>query len=348
MSSPFSQTSATTSSSSSTPDAGSPPVTSGRVGSTSAPGADPVRQLEESIERIIVGKRQVVRLTIAALLARGHVLIEDVPGVGKTTLAHALARSLDCSFQRIQFTNDLLPSDIVGVSVFDSKTGEFSFKPGPLFANVVLADEINRTTPKTQSCLLEAMNEAQVSVDGRTYALPKPFLIIATQNPVEYHGTFPLPESQMDRFMVRLRMGYPSSADERRILTSGNPALSVMQMDSVLHGADIIQIQNRVETVRVDGSIVDYLLRLVEVTRSSPLIELGISPRGALALYRLCQAFALVEGRDYCIPDDVKQLALPALAHRLILSSKVNPTGRGGMQAGEILGELMDSVPVPV
>ncbi|MBI3890896.1 MAG: MoxR family ATPase [Candidatus Wallbacteria bacterium] len=309
---------------------------------------DSVRKLEESIERIIVGKREVVRLTIAALLSKGHVLIEDVPGVGKTTLAHALARSLDCTFQRIQFTNDLLPSDIVGVSVFDTKRGEFSFKPGPLFANVVLADEINRTTPKTQSCLLEAMNEAQVSVDGRTYPLPKPFLIIATQNPVEYHGTFPLPESQMDRFMVRLRMGYPSTEDERRILTSGNPAQNVSQMDHVLLGSDILQIQTRVEAVRMDGSIVDYMLQVVERTRSSPLIELGISPRGALALYRLCQAFALVEGRDFVVPDDVKRLAVPALAHRLILSAKVNPTGRGTAQTAEILAEILDSVHVPV
>lgn len=289
-----------------------------------------------------------MRLTVAALLTRGHVLVEDVPGVGKTTLAHALAASLGCSFQRIQFTNDLLPSDIVGVSVYDPKTGEFSFKPGPLFANVVLADEINRTTPKTQSCLLEAMNEAQVSVDGRTYALPRPFLIVATQNPVEYHGTFPLPESQMDRFMVRLKMGYPAPEDERRILVGRNPAQCVSELRPVLTSADVVSLQDSVELVRVDGSLVDYMLRLVDRTRRSPLIELGISPRGALALYRLSQAFAMVEGRDYCTPDDVKAMAQPALAHRLVLSSKVSPTGRGNVQGVEILGEILDSVPVPV
>lgn len=307
-----------------------------------------VRDLQDSIQKIIVGKPEAVRLTLAALFARGHILIEDVPGVGKTTLAHALARSVDCSFQRIQFTNDLLPSDIVGVSVYDAKKGEFEFKPGPLFANVILADEINRTTPKTQSCLLEAMNEAQVSVDGRTYDLPRPFLLMATQNPVEYHGTFPLPESQLDRFIVRLEIGYPDLKDERRILTGTNPAHAVASLSPVMHARDILALQDRVETVRVDESLVDYMLRLVHRTRSSDLIELGISPRGALALHRLCQAFAMVEGRDYCVPDDVKKMAIPALAHRLILSSKVSPTGRGSDQTVEILSEILDAVPVPV
>ena len=310
--------------------------------------AKKLRALEASIEKIIVGKRQTVRLTLAALLARGHVLIEDIPGVGKTTLAHALARSLDCGFQRIQFTNDLLPSDIVGVSIYDSKTGEFQFKEGPIFTNIVMADEINRTTPKTQSCLLEAMNESQISVDGRTYALPQPFFILATQNPVEYHGTFPLPESQMDRFSVRLKMGYPDPDDERRILKGRNPAKAVADLAPVLHGDDIISLQDAVERVRVDDSLVDYVLAIVEKTRTSPLIELGISPRGAIALHRLCQAHAMVQGRDYCIPDDVKTMAVPALAHRLMLSSRVNPTGRGSDQSVEILSEILDAVPVPL
>ncbi|MGH7324883.1 MAG: AAA family ATPase [Candidatus Rokuibacteriota bacterium] len=277
---------------------------------------DRVRRLEASLNRCILGKPDVVRLAVAGLLARGHVLIEDAPGVGKTTLAAALARSIGGRFQRIQFTSDMLPSDILGVSVWQPDRGEFVFKQGPLFTNIVLADEINRTTPKTQSSLLEAMNEAQVSIDHATYPLPRPFMVLATQNPREYEGTYPLPESQLDRFLLRIRIGYPEAADEKAILRG--VAAPPESVEPVLTAADVLGLQEETEHVRVDESVLDYLMALVAATRSSPLLGLGVSPRGSRALLRAAQAAALADNRDYVVPDDVKQLAVPVLAHRVV------------------------------
>ena len=314
---------------------------------------EPIRRLEASIGTALVGKSEVVRLAVIGLLARGHVLIEDVPGVGKTTLAQALARSLGCSFQRIQFTSDLLPSDILGVSVYDSKSGEFVFKPGPLFANIVLADEINRTTPKTQSGLLEAMNEFQVSLDHHTYPLPQPFMVLATQNPLEYHGTHPLPESQLDRFLLRIRIGYPERADEKVILRGGGLA-AIERIDPVLSPEEVARLQAAAQQVRVDESILDYVMALVEATRRSPLLALGVSPRGAQALVRAAQAQAQADGREYVLPDDVKALAVPALAHRVLVRSRASvedgTTRRPGGQAVEaetVIRALLQEIPVP-
>jgi len=256
-----------------------------------------IRRLEANINKVLVGKPEAVRLVVIGLLARGHLLIEDVPGVGKTTLAQALARSLGCSFQRIQFTSDLLPSDILGVSIYDRKTGEFVFKPGPLFASIVLADEINRATPKTQSGLLEAMNEFQVSLDHHTYPLPQPFMVLATQNPLEYHGTHPLPESQLDRFLLRIRIGYPERADEKIILRGGGLA-ALEAVGPVLSPEEVTLLQTSAQRVSVDESILDYVMALVEATRRSPILALGVSPRGAQVLVRAAQAHAFAEGRD--------------------------------------------------
>lgn len=301
--------------------------------------------LEENIRRVLVGKPETVRLAIVALLARGHLLIEDVPGVGKTTLAQALARSLGGTFQRIQFTSDLLPSDILGVSVYDQRKGEFQFKPGPLFANVVLADEINRTTPKTQSSLLEAMNDFQVSVDHHTYHLPQPFIVLATQNPLEYQGTHPLPESQMDRFLLRIRIGYPEEADEKRILKGQRTALALAELQPVLSVEEVLALQEQVEAVRIDEALVNYILAIVRATRSTEALALGVSPRGSLALYRAAQALALSSGRDYSIPDDIKTLAVPALAHRVIV--KAHWSERAGEEAEAIVKEIVEGIPVP-
>src|SRR6266851_1165137 len=270
-----------------------------------------IRRLEENVRRALFGKPEVVRLAIIGLVARGHLLIEDVPGVGKTTLASGLARSIGASFQRIQFTSDMLPSDVLGVSVWEPKRGEFVFKPGPLFTNIVLADEINRTTPKTQSALLEAMNEAQVSLDHSTYPLPRPFMVLATQNPREYEGTFPLPESQLDRFLLRLRIGYPAPADEKAVLRreTAPPAAGVAPVVLV---EEVLSLQEAAERVRAEESVLDYLVALVTATRRSPLLALGVSPRGSLALLRAARARALADGRDYLLPDDVKHLAVAA------------------------------------
>lgn len=305
-----------------------------------------VRRLEASISQALVGKPQVVRLAAIGLLARGHVLIEDVPGVGKTTLAQALARSLGCSFQRIQFTSDLLPSDILGVSVYDPKTGEFVFKPGPLFANIVLADEINRTTPKTQSGLLEAMNEFQVSLDHHTYPLPRPFMVLATQNPLEYHGTHPLPESQLDRFLLRIRIGYPERADEKVILR-GRGLAAIEEVGPVLTPEEVIQLQAATQRVSVEESILDYVMALVEATRRTALLTLGVSPRGAQALIRAAQAQALADERDYVIPDDIKALAGPALAHRVLVRSRLEWAGGQALEAETVIGSLLQEIPVP-
>jgi len=305
-----------------------------------------LHRLQASIEQVLVGKPDVVRLAIVALLARGHLLIEDVPGVGKTTLAQALARSLGLLFQRIQFTSDLLPSDILGVSVFDPRKAEFEFRPGPIFANIILADEINRTTPKTQSSLLEAMNESQVSLDHHTYPLPQPFMVLATQNPLEYQGTHPLPESQLDRFLLRIRVGYPEEAQERQILR-GAGAARLREVRPALDGPTILALQQAVERVRVEESLLGYLMAIVQASRIHPDLSLGVSPRGSLALLRAAQALALLEGRDYCLPDDVKRLAVPALAHRVIARSRWEPTGPGQDDPEAILRQILQETPVP-
>ena len=305
-----------------------------------------IRRLEFNVARALVGKPEVVRLAVIGLLARGHLLIEDVPGVGKTTLAHALAKSLGVSFQRIQFTSDLLPSDILGVSIYDGKTGEFVFKPGPLFSNIVLADEINRTTPKTQSSLLEAMNEHQVSLDHHTYRLPRPFMVLATQNPLEYQGTHPLPESQLDRFLLKIRIGYPDRNDEKEIL-KGAGAAALEQIEPVLSAEEVTDLQATTEKVRVEESLLDYVMAIVGATRCSPLLALGVSPRGALALLRASQAHALVDGREYVVPDDIKRLAVPALAHRVLVRARLERAAGDELEADAIIDALLQEIPVP-
>ena len=307
--------------------------------------AESIQRLETSVARALVGKPGVVRLSVLALLARGHLLIEDVPGVGKTTLAQALARSLGCSFQRIQFTSDLLPSDILGVSVYEPKTGEFVFKAGPVFAHIVLADEINRTSPKTQSGLLEAMNEFQVSLDHHTYPLPQPFMVLATQNPLEYHGTHPLPESQFDRFLLRIRIGYPERADEKSILRG--QGLAVGELTPVLSPGEVVRLQEAAQRIIVDESVLDYVMALVEATRRTPLLAVGVSPRGAQALVAVARAQALAEGRGYVIPDDVKGLAIPALAHRVRVRSSMEWPEGGTTEAETIIDSLLREIPVP-
>jgi MoxR-like ATPase len=310
--------------------------------------ADRIEALQATVERVIRGKPEAVRLAIVTLLAGGHLLIEDVPGVGKTTLAHALARALDCSFQRIQFTSDLLPSDVIGLSVYNQQDSRFEWKPGPIFANVILADEINRTTPKTQSALLEAMAEGHVTVEGVTHALPTPFIVLATQNPIEHHGTYPLPESQLDRFMLRLRIGYPGAVDEKQILRDREHAEPLDQMEPVMSGADVLELQKAVSDVSVDDAIVDYLMRIVAATRASDMLDLGVSPRGTLALFRAAQALALTEERSYCLPDDVKRLVVPVFAHRIAVSSRYSSAMRRSEEAEAVLREIMKTVSVPL
>lgn len=307
-----------------------------------------IEGLLASVEKVIRGKRSSLELAVITLLARGHLLIEDVPGVGKTTLAYALARSLDCTFHRIQFTSDLLPSDLTGISVYNQHTGRFEFRRGPLFANVVLADEINRTTPKTQSALLEAMSEGSVTADDQTHSLPNPFMVIATQNPIDHHGTFPLPESQLDRFLMRIRMGYPGESEEKEILREGISYRSAEELEAVLSIRQILQLQDAVREVAVEESLLDYILQLIRETRRHDLLSLGVSPRGAMALYRSAQARALVHGRDYCVPDDIKMLAVPVLAHRVVVSQKMaSPVGEAD-EAEWIIRDLLEKVPVPV
>ena len=320
-------------------------VASGAAPATASTSQANLRRLLDNIGSVVLGKPEVIRLAVVALLAEGHVLIEDVPGVGKTLLARAIAASLDCSFRRLQFTPDLLPSDILGSSIYNAASGEFVFKPGPIFANVILADEINRTTPRTQSALLEAMSDGQVSVEGTTHVLEPPFLVLATQNPFEFEGTYVLPESQLDRFMIRLRMGYPVRAEERDILTSHRRGEPVGALRPVLSTAEALDLQRAVRQVRVDDAIADYLLDLVHATRETPDLHVGVSTRGALTLYRAAQSLALVSGRDYVVPDDVKTLAVPVLAHRVI--------GKSFLQAGEfgaseaIIRDLLDRLRVP-
>ncbi|MBW7956513.1 MAG: AAA family ATPase [Deltaproteobacteria bacterium] len=305
-----------------------------------------VGALRANLERAVRGKPAVIDLAITALLAKGHLLIEDVPGVGKSTLAHGLAKSLDCSFQRIQFTSDLLPSDIVGVTVFNQAARVFEFRPGPVFANIVLADEINRATPKTQSALLEAMNERQVSVDRATYPLPSPFMLLATQNPIEFSGTFPLPESQLDRFMICLRMGYPDEEHERSIIKSSGENRALDGLGPVLDADDVEALQAISSRVRVDEDLVTYILSIASATRSHRAIRLGVSPRAAMAMYRAAQALALASGRDYCIPDDIKTLSGPVFAHRIIPAEQGLDTG---IETGlSLIKEIVGTVKIPL
>ncbi|MFH1723514.1 MAG: MoxR family ATPase [Elusimicrobiota bacterium] len=303
-------------------------------------------KLIAGINSVLIGKEEAVLETVVTLIARGHLLIEDVPGIGKTLLALALAKSIDASFRRIQFTNDLLPSDILGLNLYNQREQRFEFRPGPIFSHVVLADEINRSTPKTQSALLEAMNERQVSIEGKTYRLEEPYLVIATENPVEYHGTFPLPEAQLDRFLMRVQIGYPAPADEKSILRGGDINERLGPLEPALSMAEVTRLQERVATVHMDDELMDYIVAIARATREDRRIKLGLSPRGSQALCRAAMAFALVAGRDYCVPDDIKRLAVPVAAHRLLLDS-----GEYGMarvkEAERLVADVLQRVPAP-
>ena len=321
-------------------------ISKGKIATTNA--LEQIERLQQAIETVIKGKPEAIRLAIVTLIAGGHLLVEDVPGVGKTTLAHALARSLGCSFQRIQFTSDLLPSDVIGLSVYNQHSGLFEWKPGPIFANVVLADEINRTTPMTQSALLEAMAERQVTIEGVTHDLPLPFIVLATQNPIEHHGTYPLPESQLDRFMLRLRIGYPAPADEQLILRDREYADPLDELEPVMSAPEVLELQHAVTSVTVDDALVQYLMRIVAATRDSEMLDLGVSPRGTLALFRAAQALALGEDRTYCIPDDIKRLVVPVFAHRIVVSSRFSSSLRRSEEAEAVLNEILKTVSVPL
>jgi len=304
-----------------------------------------VTRVTENVKRVIVGKDQVIELAMVALLCEGHVLIEDVPGIGKTTLAKALARSLDCTFQRIQFTPDLLPSDVTGIYFFNQKEQEFQFRPGPVMSQILLADEINRATPRTQSALLEAMQERQITVDGETKPLPRPFLVLATQNPIELEGTFPLPEAQVDRFLLKLRIGYPTEEEENRILLRFEQEDPLEDLQPVAIASELLALQTEVRRIRVERSVREYVVRVVRATREHPSVDLGVSPRGTLALYKTAQALAAIRGRDYVIPDDVKELAPYVLTHRILISPQTRLRGR---TPEEVVMEVIDAVPVPV
>src|SRR5215472_7948921 len=304
-------------------------------------------ELEAMLGAALRGKPEAVNLSLVCLLAGGHLLIEDVPGVGKTTLAQALARSVSCTFHRLQFTSDMLPGDVLGVTIYNAHSEMFEFKHGPIFTNFLLADEINRSTPRTQSALLEAMNELQITVDGRSYPLAQPFMVIATQNPVEHHGTYPLPESQLDRFLMRIRIGYPGRSAEREVLRQTGPS-AAESAPPVISGQDLTMLQEAVGAVEVDEALVDYMLEIVEHTRSHESLAMGVSPRGAQALYRATQAMAAVEGRDYATPDDVKRLALPVFAHRVLVNSRAMPAQRPAEAAERVLNEILTLVDVPL
>ena len=299
----------------------------------------------DSVERVIVGKREAIDLVMVALLCQGHVLIEDVPGTGKTMLARAVAASLGLSFKRLQCTPDLLPNDITGVSVFNQRSGEFEFKPGPAFVNVLLADEINRATPRTQSALLESMGEGQVTVDGITHSLNRPFLVLATQNPIEYEGTFPLPEAQLDRFLIKLSVGYPSQEDEGRILLNLQREHPITTIEQVVDGHRLLELQRQIWEVHVDDTVRDYIVRLIHATRSHSDLALGASPRGSLSLFKTAQALAALRGRDFVLPDDVKSLAVPTLVHRLIVRPE---SALRGYTAERILGDLLQATPLDI
>jgi MoxR-like ATPase len=301
-------------------------------------------QLVNNVEQVIVGKTSAIRYTVIGLLCQGHLLIEDVPGTGKTMLAKSLARSVGCSFNRIQFTPDMLPSDVTGVSIFNQKTNEFEYRPGPVMAQVVLTDEINRATPKTQAALLEAMEERQVTVDGVTHLLPEPFLVMATQNPIEYEGTFPLPEAQMDRFLLRINLGYPTSTFEVKMLSNQQLEHPINSLEQVVEVEDLLDAQRLVREVRISSEIKRYIVDLVENTRNHAELYLGASPRGSLALFRTGQAHAAIEGRDYVLPDDIKAVAVPVLAHRLIVGSAARIRE---VDARDIVKELLDRIPAP-
>jgi MoxR-like ATPase len=301
-------------------------------------------RVADNVEQVIIGKRRAVDLLLVALLCRGHVLLEDVPGVGKTVLAKSIARSIGCSFKRIQFTPDLLPSDVTGVSIFNQQTSQFEFRPGPVIAQIVLADEINRATPKTQSSLLESMEEHQITVDGATYPLPDPFIVLATQNPIEYEGTFPLPEAQLDRFLLRIHLGYPDKNQELQILESQRKQHPLENLTQVLSVERLLEMQQQIKDVYVDEAIKEYIVAITSATRHHDDVYLGASPRGSLALYRTAQAFAALQGRDYVTPDDVKALAEPVLGHRLI----INPAARiRNIQANAVIDDVLSAVPVP-
>lgn len=303
-------------------------------------GQEALNRITANIEKVMVGKRREIQYVLVALLCQGHVLIEDVPGVGKTTLVRALARSLGCDFRRIQFTPDLLPSDVTGVSVYNQKNGEFEFRPGPIMSQIVLTDEINRTSPKTQSALLECMEEGQITVDGITHRMPRPFLVLATQNPIEYEGTFPLPEAQLDRFLIRLRLGYPSFEEERMVVERAKqPPLE--ELSQVISSVELLELQRHVKETHVDDSVGDYIVQIVQATRDHRDIYLGASPRGSISLYRTSQAVAMIRGRDYVTPDDVKEMAPLTLAHRLIVKPEAQLRGAGAEQlVAEILGQI--------
>src|SRR5438132_2911373 len=302
-------------------------------------------RLRRNVERVLVGKRATIELAIVALLCEGHLLLEDVPGIGKTTLARAVAQSIGGSFRRLQCTPDLLPSDVTGVSVFDQRTADFVFRPGPIFANVLLADEINRATPRTQSAVLEAMQEAQVSVDGVTRPLPRPFVVLATQNPVELEGTFPLPEAQLDRFLMRLSLGYPSEADEEALVARGSSSLSGEILEAVVSTTEVAGAIQESCRVRLNDDVRHYLVKVTRATREDEDVRLGASPRATLALHRASQAWAAMHGRDFVVPDDIKRLAVPVLAHRLIAALEARLRGR---DAATIVESILDSQPVPV
>jgi len=313
---------------------------------------DEIRQVQEAtrvvrqnVSRVMIGKEEVIDLLMVVMLCEGHVLFEDVPGIGKTTLAKALAKSLGCTFQRIQFTPDLLPSDITGITFFNQKKSEFEFRPGPLLAQIVLADEINRATPRTQSALLEAMEERQISVERETVMLPRPFTVIATQNPIELEGTFPLPEAQIDRFLMRIRLDYPSHSEERLILQRFKEIQPLDDLQAVLTGERLQELQHMIRRVRVEPAVENYIVELVRATRNHNGVELGVSPRGTLALYRSSQAYAAIHGRFFVIPDDVKRVARPVLSHRMIATSQTRLHGRVMEQ---IIEEVLHNVPVPV